>query len=135
MREALESFGLPPWQADGVIEDYEHYRRGEAARVDFDGRRPDETDRRPFFSSCKTMREDSRKSCWRFLIATTLSFTAPKRHPWLKLLKLPSTCLLGQLEYNPRHYGQEEDEHRGGKKRPRQRGGKSRNNGSCRRMP
>ncbi len=33
MREALESFGLPPWQADGVIEDYEHYRRGEAARV------------------------------------------------------------------------------------------------------
>jgi hypothetical protein len=25
-------------------------------------------------------------------------------------LKLPIACLLGQLEYNPRHYGQEEDE-------------------------
>ena len=33
MREALLSLGLPPWQADGVIEDYEHYRRGEAAGV------------------------------------------------------------------------------------------------------
>ncbi|HVH50096.1 MAG TPA: SDR family oxidoreductase [Candidatus Bathyarchaeia archaeon] len=33
MREALVSFGLPPWQADGVIEDYQQYRRGEAAIV------------------------------------------------------------------------------------------------------
>ncbi len=33
MREALLSFGLPPWQAEGVVEDYEQYRRGEAARV------------------------------------------------------------------------------------------------------
>jgi uncharacterized protein YbjT (DUF2867 family) len=33
IKEALVSLGLPPWQADGVIEDYEHYRRGEAARV------------------------------------------------------------------------------------------------------
>jgi uncharacterized protein YbjT (DUF2867 family) len=33
MREALLSFGLPPWQADGVIEDYQQYRRGEAAIV------------------------------------------------------------------------------------------------------
>jgi uncharacterized protein YbjT (DUF2867 family) len=33
MREALMSFGLPPWQADGVVEDYEQYQRGEAAGV------------------------------------------------------------------------------------------------------
>jgi uncharacterized protein YbjT (DUF2867 family) len=33
MREALVRLGLPAWQADGVIEDYDHYRRGEAAMV------------------------------------------------------------------------------------------------------
>ena len=33
MREALVGFGLPQWQADGLIEDYAHYRRGEAAIV------------------------------------------------------------------------------------------------------
>jgi uncharacterized protein YbjT (DUF2867 family) len=31
MRDA--AFGLPEWQADGVIEDYAHYRRGEASTV------------------------------------------------------------------------------------------------------
>jgi uncharacterized protein YbjT (DUF2867 family) len=31
MRQALLSFGMPAWQADGLVEDYEHYRRGEAA--------------------------------------------------------------------------------------------------------
>jgi uncharacterized protein YbjT (DUF2867 family) len=33
MREALSRAGLPDWQADGLIEDYAHYRRGEAAAV------------------------------------------------------------------------------------------------------
>ena len=33
MRGALVSVGLPPWQADGLLEDYAHYRRGEAAAV------------------------------------------------------------------------------------------------------
>jgi hypothetical protein len=33
MREALLGFGLPEWQAEGLIEDYAHYRRGEAANV------------------------------------------------------------------------------------------------------
>jgi hypothetical protein len=33
MREALLGLGMPQWQAEGVVEDYEHYRRGEAARV------------------------------------------------------------------------------------------------------
>jgi uncharacterized protein YbjT (DUF2867 family) len=33
MREALLEFGFPVWQADGLIEDYAHYRRGEAAAV------------------------------------------------------------------------------------------------------
>lgn len=33
MREALSAAGLPAWQADGLIEDYAHYSRGEAAEV------------------------------------------------------------------------------------------------------
>jgi uncharacterized protein YbjT (DUF2867 family) len=33
MRDALLGVGLPVWQADGLIEDYAHYRRGEAAAV------------------------------------------------------------------------------------------------------
>ena len=33
MRQALIGFGLPVWQADGLIEDYAHYRRGEASAV------------------------------------------------------------------------------------------------------
>jgi uncharacterized protein YbjT (DUF2867 family) len=30
-REGLRGFGMPDWQADGLIEDYAHYRRGEAS--------------------------------------------------------------------------------------------------------
>jgi uncharacterized protein YbjT (DUF2867 family) len=33
MRDALLGVGYPVWQADGLIEDYAHYRRGEAAAV------------------------------------------------------------------------------------------------------
>jgi uncharacterized protein YbjT (DUF2867 family) len=33
MREALLEFGFPVWQADGLIEAYAHYRRGEAVAV------------------------------------------------------------------------------------------------------
>lgn len=33
MRDALLGMGMDPWQADGLIEDYAHYRRGEAAAV------------------------------------------------------------------------------------------------------
>lgn len=33
MRQALLGFGMPTWQADGLIEDYDHYRRGEATMV------------------------------------------------------------------------------------------------------
>ena len=33
MRNALNGFGLPEWQADGLIEDYAHYRRGEAETI------------------------------------------------------------------------------------------------------
>jgi hypothetical protein len=33
MQDALVGFGLPEWQAAGLIEDYAHYRRGEAADV------------------------------------------------------------------------------------------------------
>jgi len=33
MRQALLGFGMPEWQADGLAEDYDHYRRGEAGEV------------------------------------------------------------------------------------------------------
>jgi hypothetical protein len=33
MRGALIGVGLPAWQAEGLLEDYAHYRRGEAAAV------------------------------------------------------------------------------------------------------
>jgi len=33
MKQALLSFGMPEWQADGLVEDYDHYRRGEAEVV------------------------------------------------------------------------------------------------------
>jgi uncharacterized protein YbjT (DUF2867 family) len=33
MREALLGFGFPEWQADGLIEDYAHYARGEASEL------------------------------------------------------------------------------------------------------
>lgn len=33
MREALKSAGFPDWQAEGLIEDYAHYHRGEAAEI------------------------------------------------------------------------------------------------------
>ena len=33
MRSALLSFGFPEWQADGLVEDYAHYRRGEASAI------------------------------------------------------------------------------------------------------
>jgi uncharacterized protein YbjT (DUF2867 family) len=33
MRETLLSVGFPVWQADGLLEDYAHYRRNEAAAV------------------------------------------------------------------------------------------------------
>jgi uncharacterized protein YbjT (DUF2867 family) len=33
MRAALLGAGFPAWQADGLIEDYAHYHRGEAAQV------------------------------------------------------------------------------------------------------
>jgi hypothetical protein len=33
MRRALLSAGFREWQADGLIEDYAHYRRGEASAV------------------------------------------------------------------------------------------------------
>jgi uncharacterized protein YbjT (DUF2867 family) len=33
MKEALLSLGMPQWQAEGVVEDYDQYRDGEAART------------------------------------------------------------------------------------------------------
>jgi uncharacterized protein YbjT (DUF2867 family) len=33
MRDALVGFGMPEWQANGIVEDYDLYRRGEAAKV------------------------------------------------------------------------------------------------------
>ncbi len=33
MREALRSFDMPDWQADGLVEDYEHHSRSEATTL------------------------------------------------------------------------------------------------------
>jgi hypothetical protein len=33
MAEGLRHAGMPPWQVDGLLEDYAHYRRGEAAVI------------------------------------------------------------------------------------------------------
>lgn len=33
MREAVIGFGMPAWQADGLLEDYAHYRRNEASAI------------------------------------------------------------------------------------------------------
>ena len=33
MRDGLLRFGFPEWQADGLVEDYAHYRRGEASAI------------------------------------------------------------------------------------------------------
>ena len=33
MREGLHSMNMPAWQVDGLVEDYAHYRRGEATLV------------------------------------------------------------------------------------------------------
>lgn len=33
MREAVIGFGMPEWQADGLLEDYAHYRRDEASEI------------------------------------------------------------------------------------------------------
>jgi len=33
MRQALLGLGMPAWQPDGLVEDYNIYRRGEAAKV------------------------------------------------------------------------------------------------------
>jgi uncharacterized protein YbjT (DUF2867 family) len=32
-REALRGFHMPDWQADGLVEDYAHYRQGEASNI------------------------------------------------------------------------------------------------------
>jgi hypothetical protein len=34
MRSALVDLGLPAWQADGLLEEFAMYRRGEAAEVE-----------------------------------------------------------------------------------------------------
>jgi uncharacterized protein YbjT (DUF2867 family) len=34
MRESLANFGFPDWQADGLIEEFAMYRRGEAVEVE-----------------------------------------------------------------------------------------------------
>jgi uncharacterized protein YbjT (DUF2867 family) len=36
MKEALLSYGMPVWQAEGLVEDYAHYRRGDASSVSND---------------------------------------------------------------------------------------------------
>lgn len=57
MRQALLSIGVPEWQADGVVEDYEHYRRGEAAIVTSTVRQITGNDATTFFQFAKDYAE------------------------------------------------------------------------------
>ena len=57
MREALLGFGMLAWQADSLVEDYDHYCRGEASAVtttvrDLTGKRSHE-----LFSICERLCE------------------------------------------------------------------------------
>ena len=47
-RATMEEAGMPPWQAEGLIEDYDHYGRGEAADVSPDVERVTGRPARPF---------------------------------------------------------------------------------------
>jgi len=47
---ALTKFGVPPWQVDGLVEDYAHYARGEASAVDPTVRQIAGTDPRDVFA-------------------------------------------------------------------------------------
>jgi uncharacterized protein YbjT (DUF2867 family) len=62
-REALLSFGLPPWQAERVVEDYEQYRRGEASLVTTTVRRHRKRSNRFFTLSARLRLEVSRQGC------------------------------------------------------------------------
>ena len=48
MRQAMAGVKMPPWQIDGLIEDYAHYRRGEAAEIATGVRDATGADPRPF---------------------------------------------------------------------------------------
>jgi len=48
MQTALLDVGLPLWQAEGLIEDYAHYRRGEASAIASGVRNASGTPPRPF---------------------------------------------------------------------------------------
>jgi len=57
MRQALQRFGMPKWQADGLVEDYDHYRRGEAAMVTSTVREITGNDATSFFQFAKDYAE------------------------------------------------------------------------------
>ncbi len=48
MRGALLGMKMPEWQVDGLLEDYAHYRRGEASAVTSDVERVTGFPARPF---------------------------------------------------------------------------------------
>ena len=48
MRQAMTGVKMPPWQIDGLIEDYAHYRRGEAMEIATGVRDATGADPRPF---------------------------------------------------------------------------------------
>ena len=57
MRDGLLSLGMPAWQADGLLEDYAHYRRGEAADVFEDVQRVTGSEPRNFSSFAQDYRD------------------------------------------------------------------------------
>ena len=64
--DAVEASGMPPWQAEGLAEDYAHYRRGEAAGVSDDvlavtGSRPRSVERFAQDSAAAFMKRGQRR--------------------------------------------------------------------------
>lgn len=59
MREARLRFGMPAWQADGLVEDYDHYRLGEASAVTSTVRDLTGKEATSFLNSQKTTRTPS----------------------------------------------------------------------------
>ena len=64
MRGALIDVGLPAWQAEGLLEDDAHYRRGEASAVTYGVQDVAGTDPRNFADFARDYRRQGGRGWW-----------------------------------------------------------------------
>ena len=93
MREALIGVGLPVWQAEGLIEDYAHYRRGEASAVTSGVRDGTGRPRVPLQTSPETMRPHSLRE---HFSPQSREFVGEPRWELVTPAGLEVTCWLGE---------------------------------------